>query len=110
MDSDGVRLFCDNQPGTIRTAIGCIKAGDPRAFINQLVALAVRIAAGITLLSILYSGFVFTTAFGDKNRIAESKELLFNSLIYLFIIALAVAIINFLGVRVLNLNLFGFQV
>ena len=109
---DGINLFCaqDTPLSGIRTAIGCVKASDPKAFVIQLITLAVRLAAGITLLSIIYAGFLFTTAFGDKNRIAESKELLFNSLIYLLIVALAVTLINFLGARVLNLDLLGFQV
>jgi heme O synthase-like polyprenyltransferase len=76
----------------------------------QLITLSVRIAGGITLFSIFYAGFLFTTSFGDKNRIAQSRELFFNSLVYLLVVILAVAIINFLGVRVLNLNAFGFLV
>jgi hypothetical protein len=113
---DGVNIFCknassqDDQVGIIRTAIGCVNASDPKAFVVQLVALAVKIAGGITLISLVYAGFVFTTAFGDKKRIAGAKELFSNSLIFLVIIVLAVTIINFLGVKVLNLNLFGFQV
>jgi hypothetical protein len=105
--TDGVILWCDNHTGDVRTAIGCIMASQPKELLNQLIAFSIQVSGGFTLLSLAYGGFVFITSFGDKNRLAYGRALILNSFIYLVFIVIAALLVNFIGVNVLHLSLFG---
>lgn len=102
--------FCGGEVGTIRTALGCIHASDPKALINQIVTWAVGIAAGAAFVTIAYSGFLMTTAAGDVKKVNEAKSFLMSALLGLALITLAVLILNFVGIQIFGLGGFGFSV
>ncbi len=109
--TDNIQIFCDPFSSTsgIRTAIGCINASDTKALIGQVLGLTVRVGSGILFLCIIYAGYLFTTAAGSEDQITQAKQLLSSSLIGYIAIALSILIFNFIGVRVLNLTTFGFN-
>lgn len=107
---DGVSLWCDDQLGTVRTSFGCIKASQPKDFINQMVAFAIQVSGGFSLLSLIYGGFVYVTSFGDPNRTAYGRELIMNSFIYLTFISIAILLVNLIGVNILNLDILGLKI
>jgi hypothetical protein len=108
--SDGVQIFCDHQIGFVSTAIGCIPASQPLAFINLFLTYSVRLAAILVLLSAIQAGFIFITAAGDAKKVAQARDILSRAVMGVAIIALSVVLLNFLGVHVLGLHLFGFSV
>lgn len=101
-------IFC-GEPGSIRTAIGCIHASDPVAFVNQIIGWALGIGSGAGFLTIVYGGFLITTAAGDVNRLKAGQQVVFSALAGLALIAIAVVLLNFVGVNILRLDLFGFS-
>jgi hypothetical protein len=109
-DPDGVSPFCHAQPGMIRTAIGCIPASDPKALINQVVVWSVSLAGGLSLATLIYAGFIMTTAGGDVKRVKEAQDSISSTLLGLAFIVLATVILNFLGVRILQMTSMGFGV
>ena len=58
---------------------------------------------------IVYAGFQMATAAGDPKRVKASQELLTAALGGLILIVISIALLNFLGVTVLGLDLFGFK-
>jgi hypothetical protein len=106
---DITSIYCSDV-GTIRTALGCIRASDPQALITQLVRWAIGIAAGAAIFTIAYSGFLITTAGGDVKKVNEGKNWLVTSLLGLLLISIAMLLLNFIGVRILGLQDFGFGV
>lgn len=106
------KLWCNNQIGTVRTAIGCIQAGtgNPKDLFNQIISWSVGIGAGLSLISLIYDGFTITSAGGDSKKIAAAKQSIFSTITGLILIVLGVLIINFFAVSILNLNTIGFGV
>ena len=98
----------------IKTPIGCLRYGTGtdagKSLVSQLVAWSVGVAGGIALLLIVYSAFQMTTASGDPKRVKAAQEMLMAALGGLALIILAVILLNFIGLRVLNLGGFGFSV
>jgi len=109
---DSISLYCNHntQIGSIRTAIGCINASDPKALINQIVTWTISLAAGLSLATLFYAGFVMTTSGGDTKRVHAARESVTSTLLGLAFIVLAVIILNFLGLRILDLGAIGFGV
>jgi hypothetical protein len=103
-------VFCDGQVGRIRTAIGCINASNPQAMVGQIVNWSLGIAAGAAFVTIAYSGFLITTAGGDVKKVNNAKDWLVSSLLGLLLISIALLLLNFIGVRIFNLQLYGFGV
>jgi hypothetical protein len=94
----------------IRTAIGCLVTSDPMAFINQLLIWSVGIGVGLAFLTIIYAGFLISTASGDAKRLTQGKDYLLSAVMGLALIATAVVILNFIGVRIFALNSLGFRI
>lgn len=107
---DETDIFCNSTPGNIRTALGCINASEPRTLINQIVTWSVGIAALASFVAIAYAGFLMVTASGDVKRVNDAKSFLMSALIGLALVALAVLIFNFVGVRIFGADTFGFLV
>jgi hypothetical protein len=107
---DGVDPFCNAQVGSVRTALGCIPASDPKALVNQIITWTLSLAAGLSLVTLLYAGYVTTTAGGDVKRVHQAREMITSTFLGLAYIVLAVAILNFLGLRILGLGAIGFGV
>jgi hypothetical protein len=75
--------------------------------INALLSWAMGIAGGIAFILLIIAGFQFTTSAGDPKRAKAAQELITSALAGLVFIALSILILNFIGVRVLGLPIFG---
>ncbi len=96
--------FCDKDVNKgVSTAIGCLMAQDPKQFISQLLGWGVGIGGGIAFLMIVLAGFQMATASGDPKKVQAARELLMSALAGLIIIALSLVLLNFIGVKILNL-------
>lgn len=101
-------VLCNGGTG-INTAIGCLDASNSKNLTSQLLTLATGIAGGIAFIIIIFAGLQMATAAGDPKRFKAGQELLTSGIGGLILIVLAVLILNFLGVTLLNLNSVGFQ-
>ncbi len=111
--SSGNSAFCNGDVNQgVSTAIGCLMAGDPQGpqkFIGQLLGWGVGVGGGIAFLLIVYAGFMIATAAGDPKRVQAGRELLTSAISGLILIVLSVLLLNFIGVKVLNLSGLGFN-
>ncbi len=98
-----------NPTSGVRTALGCLQIITPTAFISQLLPWLMGMAGLIALLTIVYAGFLIITAGGDPKKITAGKEIIFTSITGLVFIALTVLLLNFIGVRILQLGPEGFH-
>lgn len=104
----GAFVFCDvNGSKGVPTALGCLNITGKQT-ISQILGWAVGVGGGIAFLLIVYSGFQMATASGDPKRVKASQELLTAALGGLVLIVLSVVLLNFIGVKVLNLGGLGF--
>jgi hypothetical protein len=112
-------ICCQNSPTVvtrclggngIETGIGCLNTSDPEVFVSQLISWAVGIAGGISFILLLVAGFQITTSAGDPKKLKAGQELLWSALSGLILIALSVVLLNFIGIRILNLGALGFVV
>ena len=99
--------FCPPTGGGtgIETPFGCLNI-EGKETISTLLTWAVGIGGGIAFLLIVYAAFMMTTAAGDPKRIKAAQELLAAAMGGLVLIVLSVVLLNFIGVKVLNLPTF----
>ncbi len=95
--------LCGTDNLGVSTAIGCLMAGDPKQLVSQLLGWGVGVGGGIAFLMIVLAGFQMTTASGDPKKVQAARELLMSALAGLIIIALSLVLLNFIGVKILNL-------
>ncbi len=95
--------LCVNNNLGVNTAIGCLMAGDPKQLVSQLLGWGVGVGGGIAFLMIVLAGFQMATAGGDPKRVQAARELLMSALSGLILIVLSVVLLNFIGVKILNL-------
>lgn len=91
-----------NPIGTLYTAVGCIHV-EGESLAADLIRLFLGIAGGVALLSILAGAFLFTTSQGESNRVKEGKELITAAIAGLFFIIFSVIILDFIGVKILQI-------
>ncbi len=103
-----VSPLCDSLGAN--TAIGCLMAGDPKTFISQILSWGVGLGSGIAFLMIIFSSFQIVTASGDPKRVKAGQELLTSAISGLVLIVLSIVLLNFIGVSVLGLQNFGFNI
>ena len=100
----GTSAFCNEDVNRgVNTAIGCLLAAEPKKFVGQILGWGVGVGGGIAFLLIVYAGFQMATAGGDPKRVQAAKELLTSALAGLILIVLSVVLLNFIGVKILNL-------
>lgn len=102
--------WCGGVTGIVSTGLGCLFAGNPAVAIGSILWWGIYLGGGIAFLMIVYAGFQMATAAGDPKRVKASQELLMAALGGLILIVISIALLNFLGVTVLGLNRFGFNV
>lgn len=69
---------------------------DPRIIIGRIIQIALSFLGVITLLLIMYAGFLWTTSNGDEDKITQAKQIIKNAVIGLVIILSAWSITTFL--------------
>ncbi len=65
------------------------------------------IGGGVALIIILAGGFQLTISQGDPKKTSEAKELITSALIGLVFIIFSVAILQLIGVQILQIPEFG---
>ena len=106
--SNNNTLWCNGQPGSLNTAIGCIPIFDQTQLLSFILKWAVGIAGGIAFLLIVYAGFMIMTAQGNPERLKAGQELLTSAISGLILLILSIFVLRFIGIDILGLNRFGF--
>lgn len=94
---------CDDQEGTINTAIGCIPIGDVNQMARFFLGWGLGIAGGVALLMIGFASFRIMTSQGDPRRLQGGQELLLSALGGLLMVILSVYLLRFVGVDLLGI-------
>jgi hypothetical protein len=101
-------VLCDGNSG-ISTAIGCIDVlGSKEGFLGQLLGWAIGVGGGIAFLLIVYAGFMIMTSSGNPERLKAGQELLTSAISGIILLIFSVVVLNLIGVKILNLEQFGF--
>lgn len=105
-EQDGSALYDDcitcQTKGGIYTAVGCIPT-DSTTIIKALISLAISLAGGFALLLILYGSFIITSSTGNPQKVQEGKEIVTAAITGLVFIILSVAILQFIGIQIINI-------
>lgn len=89
--------------GQCNTAFGIFSVGNVGQFVSQVFQLVLAIGGAGAVLLIIYAGFLFMVSRGDKERIANARQIMTASIGGLIFIILSFAILSFIGNTVLNL-------
>lgn len=102
-DTTAERVQCDNKPGTVDTAIGCV----PFDIISQtarfFLAWSLSVGGGVALLLVGISGFVFATSAGNPQKLNSAKELFWAAISGLAMLLLSVFLLRAIGVDLLGI-------
>lgn len=106
----GARIPCENgdpigYPGNcdyINTAIGKIYT-TPQGFIISIFRLVLTLAAFGSVIIIIYAGYSFILARGDKEKISGARETITSAILGLLFIVLSIVILQIIGVDVLQI-------
>lgn len=93
-------------PSGVSTDIGCIP-NDPVQFASKFYAIGLGLIGGVSILFIIYGGYIILTSQGDAAQLSNGK-----SYIYYAIAGLLLAIFGFVFVQVIAINILhipGFQ-
>jgi hypothetical protein len=102
-------VTCEGDKTGINTAIGCIHVlGSPETFLADILRWAVGIGGGIAFLLTLYAGFMIMTGSGNPERLKAGQELLTSAVSGLILLIFSIFILNFIGIDILGLDIFGF--
>lgn len=103
-------VYCDPPFGGVNTALGCLHSSTATTFVSEILSWSVGIGSVAAFIVLVYAGIMVSTASGDPKRVKAGQELIGSALAGLVLIALAVVLLNFIGVKILNLPSFGFSV
>lgn len=92
----------DEVSGKIYTAVGCLSTSGS-GLAGDLIRLMLGVGGALALLSILASGFIYSTSQGDAGKLKEAKELATGAVSGLLFMIFSVIILNFIGVQVLRI-------
>jgi hypothetical protein len=82
--------------GDIQTRLGLDGSQDPRVMAAKIVSILLGFLGIVATAIILYAGFLWMTAGGDKEKVATAKKLMGNGVIGLIIILSAWALSSFI--------------
>ncbi|MBP9700640.1 hypothetical protein KBD71_05165 [Candidatus Woesebacteria bacterium] len=93
-------------PTALWTAFGCVQTS-PTGMIQSFLRIILGLAGGIVLLVILYGAFLLTTSSGDPKRVQEGQEMVTSAIMGILFIIFSVIILQFIGVKLLQIPGFG---
>ena len=91
---------------SLETAIGSVSA-TPQGFITSIFSLVLAIAGFGAIILIIYSGYLFMTSGGDKEKIAGARETITSAIVGLLFIILSFIILEIIGFDILRIPGFG---
>jgi hypothetical protein len=100
--------LCGGDKG-VKTAFGCLMAGDPKAMVSQLLGWGAIVGAGIAFVMIVIAGLQIILAGGDPKKVQAARELITSAITGLLLIIFSVLLLNFIGVKILGLSSLGFN-
>lgn len=97
---------CFNAEG-IWTGIGCIPFKDTAGLVKAFIIIGLGIAGTVVILMVLAGAFLMSTSRGEPQRVDEAKSLITSAVIGIFFLIFSVSILQFIGVRILQIPGFG---
>ncbi len=97
---------CSSKKG-IWTAVGCIPFSDTAELVRAFITLGLGIAGTVVVLMTLAGAFLMSTSKGEPQKVDEAKSLITSAIAGIFFIIFSVSILQFIGVRILQLPGFG---
>lgn len=99
-----VDIFCSDGVG-IFTAIGCIPllVGGTLGMVAFFLIVGGGIAGGITLILILYGGYMIMTSVGDPHKLQAGKELISSAIFGLIMVIFSILILRLIASDVLRI-------
>ena len=79
---------------TAANSTGLKKTSIP-AFVGSIIGIALSLLGVIFLILIVYGGFLWMTAYGDKTKLDKAKDLITNAVIGVIIVIAAYTISSF---------------
>jgi hypothetical protein len=90
-------------PGRIYTEVGgCVDTSNPSSIVNTFMRIALGIMGAVVILRIIQGAL--TLQKGDDESIEEGKDIIMSALIGLLVIILSTAILNFIGINILQID------
>lgn len=96
--------FADAIPGALYTEFGCIGTSDLTIIVNTVIRIALGLMGGLVVLRIIQGAL--TMQGGSPEAYEEGRSVIISALVGLLVLVFSAAILNFLGVNVLNLQNF----
>ncbi len=94
-------------PGQLYTDLGgCINASSTGSVVNTIVRVALGVMGGIVILRIIQGAL--TMQKGDPEGFQEGREVITSALIGLLLLIFSAALLNFLGINILGLDVATF--
>lgn len=96
--STSVSALAPNQPDTLGLSYGAetgLSGQDVRITVARIISVALGLLGILTVLLILYAGFMWMTAAGEEDKIKKAKGILTAAIVGLAIILSAYAITRF---------------
>jgi hypothetical protein len=109
--TNGDPVTVDNEPfaqpiaGRLWTEVGCVGADGPAGVVNTLIRIALGLMGGIVIFRIIQGAT--TMQQGSPEAYEEGRSIITSAILGLLVLIFSAAILNFLGVNILNLQ--GFQ-
>ncbi len=97
---------CSAQKG-VWTGVGCIPFSDTAELVRAFITLGLGLAGTVVVLMTLAGAFLMSTSKGEPQKVDEAKSLITSAIAGIFFIIFSVSILQFVGVRILQLPGFG---
>jgi hypothetical protein len=99
-------IHCEND-NTINTAIGCIPYTNINNFVVFFTTWGIGIAGGVGFLLLCYAAFLYMTAHGDEEKIAQARQIASAVISGIIFLLLGIFILRFIGHTLINYNVFS---
>ncbi len=98
-----VKVFAQSDPlGLNYGAATGLADTDPRIVVGRIIKASLSLLGTISVVLIIYSGFMWMIAGGEEEKISKAKKILLAAVIGLIIILSAYSLTNFMLVRIFN--------
>jgi len=96
---------CEGCEG-VWTAIGCIPT-DPSKMIGAFIQVGIGIGGGISMITFIVAGFIYTMSKGDPQKATQAKEMMTSAVIGLLFVIFSITILRFIAVDLIQIPGFG---